>query len=454
MTSEFRHRVLCATLACLCASPACAATFTLNEALATAYETNTQLAGERANQRAVDENVARANAGWRPNLSLNGYAGSTTINRNPADMNTKPLEGDVTLSQPLPINGKTWAQVQRAKAQDFAGRAQLSDAEQTVLLQAVTAYMDTARDTARMEVARDNVSTLQKLLDSVSRQFSGGAITRTDVQLTEARLAQAKVDLYSAEAALATSRASFLRVIGRPAEMLDESPALPRTPASLDAAVSEARAQHPQLLMAQQQERAAKYAIDDAVSDLLPQASVVGQYRYSRDYQTMGNFQTQLPQNQWSVILQLQVPVYQGGAESAGVRQANQLHGKAQIAVSDADQQVVQGATSAFAAFNAAKSSVAASDAVAKSNQAAVQGIIREQQAGERSVIDVLNAQQDYQNSRLGNLVAVHDAVVTSYRLLGAMGRLNARDLGLNVKLYDATAYYNDNAGRWYGFGD
>lgn len=451
MTVGTRHMVLCAALACLCVQPASAAVFSLNEALATAYENNTQLAGERANQRAVDEGVARANAGWRPQLSLNGYTGTSTVSRDPA---TKPLEGDVTLSQPLPISGKTYAQVKRARAQDMAGRAQLTDAEQTVLLAAATAYMDTARDMAKVQVARDNVTVLQKLLESINKQFAAGAITRTDVQLTEARVSQAKVDLYTAEAAFAASRASFERVIGRPAETLEDTPALPRTPVTLDAAMDEARAQHPQLLMAQQQERAAKYAIDDAISDLMPQAAVVGQYRHSRDYQTQGNFQAQLPQNQWSVLLQLQVPIYQGGEESAAVRQANQLHGKAQIAVADADLQVVQAVTSAFAALNAAKSSVTASAAVVNSNQAAVQGIIREQQAGERPVVDVLNAQQDYQNSRLGHLGAIHDAVVISYRLLSATGRLTARNLALNVKFYDPQIYYNDNAGRWYGFGD
>jgi TolC family type I secretion outer membrane protein len=449
----FRHLVLGTAFAVSVAGPAVAATFSLKEALATAYDTNYQLAGERANQRAVVEGVARANAGWRPNLSLNGYTGTTTINRSPSDLSTKPLEGDVMLTQPLPINGKTYADVQRAKAQEMAGRAQLADTEQNVLLSAVTAYMDTQRDTQRVEVARDNVATLQKLLDSINKQFSGGAITKTDVQLTEARLSQAKVDLYAAEASLGSSRASFEHVIGRPAETLEEQPALARTPPSLDDAVAQARTQHPQLLLAQQQERAAKYAVDDAVSDLLPQASVVGQYRYSRDYQTFGSFQAQAPQNQWSVLLQLQVPVYQGGAESAAVRQANQLHGKARIAVSDADQQVVQNVNTTWAAFNAARSSLTASEAVVNSNQQAVQGIIREQQAGERSVIDVLNAQQDYQNSRQGHLNAVHDSVVASYRLVSAIGRLNAHELALNVKFYDPQAYYDDNAGRWYGFG-
>lgn len=185
--------------------------------------------------------MARANAGWRPNLSLNGYGGTSTINRSPADHTTQPLEGDVTLSQPLPFNGKTVAEVQRAKAQDLAGRAQLTDTEQNVLLQAVTAYMDTARDLMRVKTAEDNVAVLQKLLDSVNKQLTAGAITRPDVQLTEARLSQAKIDLYAAQSSLVASRAAFEHVIGRPAETLEDPPALPRTPATLDAALSGGR---------------------------------------------------------------------------------------------------------------------------------------------------------------------------------------------------------------------
>src|SRR5579883_2616607 len=166
MGLSFERLVLSAGLIALCTAPASAAVFSLNEALATAYETNLQLAGQRANQRAVDEGVARANAGWRPSLSLNGYTGTSSIYSHP-DQNTQPLEGDVTVSQPLPFNGKTAAQVQRAKAEDLAGRAQLTDAEQVVLLSAVTAYMDTVRDLMRVKTAEDNVAVLQKLLNSV-----------------------------------------------------------------------------------------------------------------------------------------------------------------------------------------------------------------------------------------------------------------------------------------------
>ncbi|HWB98047.1 MAG TPA: TolC family outer membrane protein [Bryobacteraceae bacterium] len=434
--------------------PALAAAFTLKEALGTAYETNAKLAAEQANLRATDEGLARADAGWRPNLSGNGYYGTADTDKASGAVSSHPTDGQITLSQPIFRGGKTYAEFQRAKSLDLAEQAQLSQTEQSVLLAAVTAYMDVVRDTGRLNSARDNVATLQTLRNSVNQQLAAGEVTRTDLQQAEARLAQGRSGIYAAEAQLAASRANFEHVIGRPVETLEDSPPLPSLPPSLESLISVAQARHPTILVARQQERAAGYNVDDAVGDLLPQVSVVGQYQYTHNYQTPNTFQLQAPQNQLSVLAEVTVPIYQGGGEYALVRQAKQLRAKAQLNTTDIGQQVVEDARSAWAAHQAAGQTVISASAVMQSDQLAVAGETREQQAGERSVIDVLNAQQEYQAAQINYLNAVHDSVVTAYRVLAAQGGLTAKEMGLDVKTYDPAAYYNANAGRWIGLGD
>src|SRR5437763_2263051 len=215
----------------------------LKEALAIAYATNPQIESARANLRATDEEVAKANAGWRPTLSVNGAEGFQNIITDQSihgESDRNLTNATASLNEPLFRGGRTVADIRRAKALVRAGQAQLANAEQTVLLDAVAAYMDVVRDTANLDYRRRNVQVLQDQLDAGNTQLNAGAITQTDVQQTQARLATARAGLSVAEGQLATSRARFERVIGRPAEMLEAMPALPSLPATLDEAVTQA----------------------------------------------------------------------------------------------------------------------------------------------------------------------------------------------------------------------
>src|SRR4029077_6972193 len=226
----------------LVACPFPANALSLREALVTAYATNPQIESARANLRATDEEVAKANAGWRPSLSLNGSEGfQNIITDQPVhgESDRNQLSGTASLTEPLFRGGRTVAEIRRAKALVRAGQAQLVNAEQTVLLDAATAYMDVVRDTANLEYRRMNVQALQDQLDASNTQLNAGAITQTDVQQTQARLATARAQLSIAEGQLTSSRARFERAIGRPAEMLETMPALPPLPATLDETVTQ-----------------------------------------------------------------------------------------------------------------------------------------------------------------------------------------------------------------------
>src|SRR5215469_7059903 len=257
--------------------------FRLADALAVAYETNPQLLAQQASLRATDEQVAQANAGWRPTVNAQGSYGVqrfgfTPFHPDPAnpaltvnEASAHPVQGQLTVTEPIFRGGRTYAQVRRARALVRAGRAQLTGTEEDVLLSAVSAYMDVVRDTAIVQLRQANVALLTKQRDSTQIQFNAGALTRTDVAQSEARLAGAQSDLTTAQAQLATSRAAFLQTIGRPAETLETSPSLPRTPAAEADVINLAMKQNPQLIAARESERAASFAVDDSFGALLPQ---------------------------------------------------------------------------------------------------------------------------------------------------------------------------------------
>lgn len=464
---------------------------TLNEALGIAYETNPELDAARAGLRATDEQVAQANGAWRPTISVGATYGvqkyyfpvaisgggivtshpqglgpaaaaassggsTTTLNESITD---HPLNGAATITQPIFRSGRTIAEIGRAKALVRAGRAQLVASEQTVLLNTVTAYMNVVRDSEIVKLREHNVGVLRRQRDSTQLEFKAGSLTRTDVAQSEARLATAQSDLVTARGQLATSRADFLRVIGRPAETLEHHPILPKLPAVEDDILGLAIKQNPALVNARESERAADYAVDDAWGTMGPTLSVQGQYLYSQSALNSvqgfgaGGSPESVANHGVSIIGQLNVPIYQAGVEEANIRQARELHAQSQLNVAAADRQVRDAVEAAWSNYQSALGTIESNEATAKADTIAFEGVSKEQQVGGRTVLDVLNAEQELLNAQVTLTTSQRNAVVAAYQVLAAGGALTAKQLGLKVKLYDPLEHYNDDAAAWVGFG-
>ncbi len=430
--------------------------FSLMDALGMAYETNPQLGAARAGVRATDETVAQANAGWRPHISATGtYAyDEARISGVPKRMVTHPLQAQIGFSQELFRGGRTYAEIGKAKASVRAARAELMATEQTVLLTGATAYMDVVRDSAIVNLRRHNVDVLRRQRDQTALEFKAGSLTRTDVAQAEARLAGAQAASTVAEGQLAISRANFSQVIGRPAETLEDRPPAPAIlPGTQDAAELTAGKANPALVQALENERATDYAVDIAIGAMLPEANLQGGYSYSQQSYASALGAGQITQG-IGLQAQINIPIYQGGAEQSAIRQAKQLHAQAQLNVSVTDRQVREVVASAWNIYQAALANIASNEATAQSNEIAATGVSKEQRVGGRTVLDVLNAQQELLNAQVAVVTSRRDATVAAFQVLAACGLLTAKSLGLKVTLYDPLANYENNAARWIGFGD
>lgn len=424
--------------------------FTLAEALGVAYETNPQLEAARAGLRATDETVAEANSGFRPSINAGTSAGYEKIPPFLGGSPTSyPVSGQIQVNQPI-FNWATFAQVGRAKAQVKAGRDQLISTEETVLLDAVTAYMDVVRDEATLKLRQNNVAVLEKQRDATQEQFRVGELTRTDVAQSQARLAGAQADLINAEGQLAISRANFEHAVGRPAETLESDPMLPALPKEQQAALAIAEQRNPYLLAARHNVKAADYAVQQALGALMPQLSVNGQYQYTQNNPSYGPGAI----HALTVLGSLNVPIFQGGAEDAAVRQAKELRSQAQLLVADTDRQVIDATRTAWQAYTSATASIASNQAQVEANKVAYQGVKLEQQVGARTILDVLNAEQELLNSEVALVTSKRNAAVAAFQLLSAVGTLTAKDLALHVRAYDPLEHYEDDAGRWIGLGE
>jgi outer membrane protein len=449
-----------------------AAAQTLPDAMALAYTSNPTLLAARAQLRATDENVPRALAGWRPTVSVTasgGYVDSRSralvTNFSPATGNfyfaqppvapntirleRQTLAAGVAVTQPIFRGGRTVASTRQAENQVLAQRARLLATEQQVLADTVRAYLDVIQFQEQLRLLINNEQVLTEQLRATNERFRVGEITRTDVAQAESRLAQARAQRAQAEGNLQTSRASFQRVVGIvPQRLIAPQPLKPPI-ASASEAGQAASTNNPAVVAALFDEASARDNIDIQVSALMPQVSAVGQ--------AFRNDNTALPHTRFTgaqITAQLTVPIYQGGAEYAAVRQARQQAQQQRQVVDDSRRQATQSATAAWESLQAARAQVDSVRVAIRAQEIALDGVQREAIVGSRTTLDVLNAEQELLTQRQALVSALTTVVVQSYLLAQALGRLTAQDLGLDVDYYDMRAYYNAVRNRWAGLGD
>ncbi len=470
---------------------------TLAQALGLAYENNPQLTGERAHLRSVDENVPTALAGWRPTIAIAaptnlGFnvgkveqrSSCAALAVNPATGrpfsgqfplhgcsvsghgegfstikdNRSPQNATASVTQYLYRGGHTVAATHEAVNSVYAERARLIAEEETVFGDTINAYVSVIEDRQLLKLDQANQQVLGDELRAISDRFRVGELTRTDVAQAQAALAQAIATSQTAQGTLNTADATFVREVGvdPPADLADPQPlALPiKTEADVSAL---ARLNNPNVIAAKFNELQLRDSVDVAFSALGPNLYLQGSGFYSKN--TSINF----GQGSGGVIdrsygvtatLNLALPLYQGGQEYAAIRQARQNYLQAVRQTEDAQRAAVQQAVQAYETLVAARASIASSHVAVRASQIALEGLEREALVGSATTQEVLIGQQNLLSAEITLVQNVTSLVTASYGIASAIGRLTASDMGLNVPLYDETAYYKQVKDLLWGTGD
>lgn len=416
----------------------------LEESLALAYNSNPTLQAERARLRATDEGRVQARAGYLPQVSASASIssqhsesqGTFFIGGNPVASgsvsDSTPKNYSLTANQSIYRGGYNGGAVDQATALIYAGRESLRAVEQTVLLDAITAFMDVRRDSGVVNIRRSNADVLAQHLQAARDRFEVGEITRTDVAQAEARLSGAQAELAAAQAQLAVSRAAYERVTGQPPATLQDPPALPDLPDALADAAETAYRFSPQLAAAQYSEDAASHSIRMARSSLRPQVTLSASATGARDSSYAGD-----RRDSTAIVGQVSVPLFTGGLNRSRVRAAIAQEEQARQQVLLARRQVTEGVTNTWSAYTTSLAVIESSTQAVRANEIALDGVEQEAYVGLRTTLDVLDAEQELLSSRLTLVTAERDSYVAGYRLLQAMGLLSAERMGLNVDVYD-----------------
>jgi outer membrane protein len=426
----------------------------LPEALVKAYQTNPQLNAERARQRATDENVPQALAGYRPQIVASLSSGLQAV-RNLLPDNTvqsatlKPWVIGVTVTQTLFNGFKTASSVRVAELQVQSGREALRNVGQGVLLDAVTAYTNVLANQSLVEAQRTNVSFLQETLAITQRRLKAGDVTPTDTSQAEARLSRGQADLNAAEVNLAVSQATYSQVIGNPPGSLRAAEPVDRLlPRSRDDSTTLAFKQNPAVLAAGFDVDVASTSIRVAESSLMPTVTLQGSASHAVDDDpTLSVFRT----DQASIVGQINAPIYDGGAAASQTRQAKELTAQSRLVLDQVRNQARTAALGAWVANEGAKIAVTASESEVRAATVALQGVQKEAQGGQRTTVDVLNSEADLIGAKARLIGAQRDRVIASYTLLSAVGRLDVKTLALNTPDYLPETHYHQVRDAWEG---
>jgi outer membrane protein len=436
----------CLLLAAAALSTSPARSETIIGALTKAYQSNSQLNSARAGVRVTDEDVPIAKSGYRPFIAATGSLEFSANGQSGSEITTGSF--GVSIQQNLFDGFQTKNNVRAAKSRVRAAQYALENTEQNILFNAAAAYMDVIRDRQIAVLTQRNLAFLDEQVRAARSRFEVGEGTRTDVAQATASQAAAMAQLSAARARALASAAIYRQVIGDEPDNLEPTRPVGGLPGSLEQAHAISASEHPAILATLQLVDASDFAVKSSEGALLPGVSLRAGVSQGFTDSSISGYSDGTSAN---VGLTLTVPIYQGGLASAQVRQSKEALGQARIEVDVSRDQVRAALTSAWTQFRSAQETVSANRELVAAAQLALSGVVEERSVGQRTTLDVLNAQADVITAQINQVSAERDVVVASYAILSAMGRLSVTRLGLPVEEYDPQEHYRAVKDKWYG---
>ncbi len=429
----------------------------LIDAFADAYRYNPQLDAQRATLRATDEEVNQAYGTMRPTVTLNADVGRqrteveipAALARQTTSQNgtTSPRGYSIQVVQPLFRGFQTINAVNETEASVRAGRELLRNVEQEVLLNVTQSYGNVVRDQAIVRLRENNLKVLQNELKATQDRFAVGEVTRTDVAQAQAKVANARSELDLAKANLQTSRSQYQQFVGHaPGTLVEPRSESKLVPRSLEEAIGVSSHENPSVVAALYQEQAARFDIDKIRGELLPEAQLEGTFTERKEPSTTTN-----EQETASIVGRVRVPIYEGGIIYSRVRQAKQTHLARLQAIEQQRAAAQQQVVAAWSQLTAARAQITSDKAQIEANKTALNGVREEEKVGQRTVLDVLNAQLELTTSEVQFESTKRNLLVGAYSVISAMGRLNVAEVGAVGTVYDPVVHLEETSGKWYG---
>lgn len=407
----------------------------LHSALEYTYANNPRLNAARASERASQSEVRAAEGGWFPKLSFTGSisrnntSGVITFFPEPLDFSQSLHQRSLALrlDQPIYEGGAISAHVSKARNEASALHASTQALEANVLLSTVQAYLQVVAAQSNLKVQENNVRVLQHHLMAARESLKHGEGTRTDVAQAEAHVDAAVASRIAADNKLAQARANYQAIVGQQAVGLKLPHMDLRLPVNLTQAQALARENYP-VIAANFQAQAATDAADAATAKLKPSIGFFAEVQRESEPEFGFN-----QVDNRVVGVEVSIPIWQGGTNWAQREAARQKAQAAQLRVNNTRREAIAQAISAWQSYAGTAATLRAVKAQLVAARTAYSGVELAHKHGQRTLLDVLNAEQAVRTAQLAIIRAKVQRIEAAYTLLSATGQLSARNLKLTL---------------------
>ena len=420
----------------------------LSNSLSNLYSFNPKIKYEREILKSKDELLPRAFSEFRPEIK--GYYQKGKIDTNSEGFNissdgirTETNKG-VVVTQNVFDGGSSLSQIKVAKNEILSQRRLLKNIEQEVFLDAIKLYADLATEISNIKVKKKNVEVLKRQLELTKEQFEIGEVTLTDVSISEARFSLAESELMETSNIINSINAKYLSVFG-------EKPNKPEIKIPID--FDDFEIENLKLISKTNNPKieAIVYlikSIENEISSLkrkrLPSLKLEAEAKINQGY-----FRTDSEREVLSAFAKVDIPLYQSGLASSKIREAKtKLFAQKELLRSE-HENLTANLISSNSSYNYSLSRIKAYEKQIESNKIYLDGLKQEFQLGERTTLDVLDGEQELLQSELDLIKAYKDLFISYYEILFYIGKLNAKDLKLNVNLFDERENYEKVKGKW-----
>ena len=428
---------------------------TLYDTLSKAYNNSPLLKSHRFKLEAINEELAKALSKNRPQVNLSGSVGSdetTTVNTSGVEStkNNNPKSVTLEIQQNLYDFGRTKSLINIADNSIFAQRADLRNQEQEILLEASRIYLALLASTEINKLAKNNLLLLQKHYQATEDRFKLGEATSTDLSLAKARYYRARSDEIKSRGGIEKERSKYFSLIGIEAPKKLYFPQIKiALPEKLKDITKETLQGNPIIIASGFRKKLSFIKISSAASELLPtldlNLSAQNAWAPNTFFDEYENYKMEF---------NLKIPLYLGGYNYSNIRQKKKEAMQSSKVLDYNIKKILKEVEILWIEFKSLEAQIVSINSAIKANEMAVEGVKKENEVGSKTLLDVLDAEQDLLEEKVEAVKVERDKYITIFNLMAFMGKLSSSELNLDVGVYDLDKNYDAVKNMWLGFED
>lgn len=397
---------------------------TLQDAVQLMLQTNPEIKSLAYNRLARDQEITQARAGYWPIIDVS-YGAGVEDQREPFDDTTHPQSAIIGLRQNVFRGFADQYEIKRQKARVNSAAYLLQGTSENIGLVTSRVYLNVLRQLEILELAKENVTTHQRIYDQIKLRSESGLDRRADLDQVMGRLALAESDVVISEANVADAQTDYQFVVGHvPVDLVKPHPVDTVMPVSMEEAQQLALDNYPILKSAQADLKAREAQHVVAKSNYYPTLDLAVDQSWEEDVDIPGR------QEELSAIALVRFNIFNGFRDKARIAETSQLISEAREIKNNTHRQIIESIRLSWVAYQSAQNRITYLESYVKSTGLTAEAFSKQWNIGRRTMFDVLDIEAELINAKIDLVNSQYDRVYAQYRVLSGIGKL-VHTLGL-----------------------